>query len=66
MESSYRGPTGTVCVEYISDDLRGGKIPRVILSFLDDGSSLLCVRVTKFEDAFLRGRSPALVLQQTC
>lgn len=55
MESSYHGPTGTVCIEYISDDLRGGKIPQVILSFLDYGSNLLCVRVTKFKDIFFRG-----------
>lgn len=71
MESSYHGLTGTVCVEYISDDLRGGKRPRVILSFLDYGSNLLCVRVTKLKDSFFRGTiltcwSLVLVPQQTC
>lgn len=69
MESSYHSPTGTVCIEYISDDLRGGKIPRVILSFLDYGSNFLCVRVTECKDTFLRGTiltswSLVLVLQQ--
>lgn len=65
MESSYHGPPGTICIAYISDDLRGGRIPRVILSFFDYGSNLLCVRVAGLKDTIFRGtvlpsRSPVL------
>lgn len=64
MESSYHSPAGTVCLEYISDDLRGGEVPRVSLSFLDDGSNLLGVRVIP---PFSEGcwDRQVLVLQQT-
>lgn len=76
MESSYRGPAGTVCIEYIRDDLRGGEKPRLTLSSVDDGSNLLCVRAMESKATFPRGtilpaghqcwRCSSLVLKGTC